>query len=89
MTQEERELTFNCHAGEFEAFLYSPLNKFLGIVRNEVTLLAFLCKVCESEKDGYYLVYNGERYPIRKNGKIDSDFPIHYLDDYLKVLLGF
>lgn len=89
MKPEERELIFDCHEGEFEAFLYSPSNKFLGIVRNEVTLLAFLCKVRESGEDGYYLVYDGKRYPIRKDGKINGDFPVHYLDNYLEILLGF
>lgn len=86
MTQEE--LTFDNHAGEFEAFLYSPSDRFLGVVRHESSLLAFLCKVKESESDGYYIVYEGEKYLIDKDGHTPS-LPIHFIDDYLQVILGF
>ena len=87
MTQERKELTFDPHAGEFEAFLYSPSNKFLGIVRNEVTMLAFLCKVCAIREEGYYVIYNGKKYLISENGR--TDLPINFLDEYLEFLLGF
>ncbi len=83
-----KELTFDNHAGEFEAFLYSPSNRFLGIVRHESSLLAFLCKVKESESDGYYIVYEGKKYPIDKDGHTPL-LPIHFIDDYLQVILGF
>ena len=86
MTQEE--LTFDNHAGEFEAFLYSPSDCFLGVVRHESSLLAFLCKIKESESDGYYIVYEGKKYPIGKGGRIPS-FPIHFVDDYLRAIVGF
>lgn len=86
MTQEE--LTFDNHAGEFEAFLYSPSDHFLGVVRHESSLLAFLCKVKESESDGYYIVYEGKKYLIGKGGRIQS-FPIHFVDDYLRAIVGF
>lgn len=86
MTQEE--LTFDNHAGEFEAFLYSPSDRFLGVVRHEPSLLAFLCKVKENECDGYYIVYEGKKYPIDKDGRTPS-LPIHFIDDYLQVILGF
>lgn len=89
MTQEEKELTLDLHAGEFEAFLYSPSDKFLGIIRNEVALLAFLCKVCEASKGGYYLIYNGTKYNIDKTGRIRDNFPINYFDDYLSLIVGF
>ena len=88
MSQEEKELTLNPHAGEFEAFLYSPTKQFLGIIRNDVVLLDFLCKVAKGGKLGYYLVYNGKKYQISKTGRI-NDFPVHYLDDYLDTLLEF
>ena len=90
MEQEKNKLTLDLHAGEFEAFLYSPSDQFLGIVRNEIILLAFQCKVCESKKEGYYLVYEGKKYPITETGRVSNDFPpFHYLDDYLEYLLGF
>ena len=81
------ELEFDNHAGEFEALLYSPSNRFLGIVRHEPALLAFLCKVKEIEAKGYYIVYEGEKYPIDEYGK--TQVPIHFIDDYLSVILGF
>lgn len=87
MTQVKKELTFNPHAGEFEAFLYSPSNKFLGIVRNEVAMMAFLCKVCAIGEEGYYVIYNDKKYPISKNGR--TDLPINFLDEYLDFLLKF
>ena len=87
MTQAKKELTFDPHAGEFEAFLYSPSNKFLGIVRNEVAMMAFLCKVCASGKEGYYVIYNDKKYLISKNGR--TDVPINFLDKYLEFLLRF
>lgn len=88
MAKEDKELTLNLHAGEFEAFLYSPSKQFLGIIRNEIVLLDFQCKVAKSGKQGYYLIYNGEKYPINKTGRIEN-LPIPYLDDYLDFLLEF
>ena len=88
MTREEKELTLNLHAGGFEAFLYSPTKQFLGVIRNEIVLLDFQCKVAKSGKRGYYLVYNGKKYQISKTGRINN-LPIPYLDDYLDTLLEF
>lgn len=88
MAREDKELTLDLHAGEFEAFLYSPSKQFLGVIRNEIVLLNFQCKVAKSGKRGYYLVYNGKKYPISKNGRI-KNLPISYLDDYLDTLLDF
>lgn len=88
MTQEEKELTLNPHAGEFEAFLYSPNGQFLGIIRNDIVLLDFECKIAKSGKRGYYLIYNGKKYQINETGRI-NDFPISYLDNYLDTLLEF
>jgi len=88
MTQKEKELTLNLHAGEFEAFLYSPTKQFLGIIRNDIVLLDFECKIAKSGKSGYYLIYNGKKYQISKTGRINN-FPISYLDDYLDTLLEF
>lgn len=83
-----KKLTPDLHAGEFEAFLYSPSKQFLGIIRNEIVLLDFQCKVAKSRKQGYYLVYNGKKYKISKNWRI-KNIPIFYLDDYLNTLMGF
>ena len=85
----EEELTFDNHAGEFEAFLYSPSDRFLGIVRHESSLLAFLCKIKESGSDGYYIVYEGEKYTIGKDGHTPPLFPIHFIDNYLREIVGF
>lgn len=81
------ELEFNPHDGEFEALLYSPSHRFLGVIRHESALLAFLCKVKESESEGYYIVYKEKKYPIDKYGK--TSVPIHFIDDYLSRLVGF
>lgn len=89
MAQEEKQLTLDLHAGEFEAFLYSPSDEFLGIIRNEVTLLAFQCKICEASKEGYYLIYNGKKYNIDKTGRIMGNFPINYIDNYISFIVGF
>ena len=88
MIQKEKELTLDLHAGEFEAFLYSPTKHCLGIIRNENVLFDFLCKVAKSGKRGYYIVYNGKKYPISKTGRI-KNHPIHHMDDCLDILLEF
>lgn len=85
---EVNELEFDPHCGEFEAFLYSPSKRFLGIIRNEIALLGFLVKVKETGSEGYYIIYKGKKYKIKKQGRID-DFPIRYMNELLKAIVGF
>lgn len=89
MIQKNDELMLDLHAGEFEAFLYSPSNQFLGIIRNEISLLSFQCKVRAANKRGYYIIYDGKRYPINEDGRITPGLPIHYLYNYLEFIVGF
>lgn len=85
----DETLTLDLHFGEFEAFLYSPTNEFLGVVRNEVILLGFLAKVATENRDGYYLIYNGQRYDIDNHGRIRTYFPIKFVDECLRKIVGF
>ena len=84
-------LTLNNHYGEFEAFLYSPQGNFIGIIRNEIMLLGFLCEIKKNKMKGYYLIHDNVKYDINENGKMGTNpvFPFHFIDDCLSFIVGF
>lgn len=48
---------------------FGPDGNSLGFL-NEYENLDLRCQIAENKADGYYLMFNGKKYPIQLDGKI-------------------
>ena len=64
---------------------FDPDENSLGFL-NEYENLDLRCQIAENKADGYYLIFNGEKYPIQLDGKI-LNWP-YDLYDTLSVLFS-
>lgn len=76
---------------DFELYLYSPWQQFLGILRHDSELIDVLLQIKQEHLDGYYIVnsMDSEKYIIESNGFIPNARFRNRNDDLLTELLGF
>lgn len=57
---------------DFELFLYSPENQFLGVLRYESDVLDILLQIRRNKLEGYYIIdsADGEKYIIEHDGRV-------------------
>ena len=75
---------------DFELFLYSPEDQFLGVIRNDTQLLDVLLQIRKEHREGYYAIdaSNGNRLFIYEYGRIENGFDnLH--ETLLTELVGF
>lgn len=68
--------------------VYSPDNKFLGEVFNEVEYLNIRVQIAEQKLEGYYVMFGKDKVHIHPNGYV-SDHPpdVYTLKDKLESKL--
>ena len=57
---------------------FDPNGNSLGFL-NEYESLDLRCQIAENKAEGYYLIFNDEKYPIQSNGRI-SHWPYGLFD---------
>lgn len=56
---------------EAKVELYSPDNELIGVIDNEVSFLDVRVQIHNQQLKGYYIVFNGIRCGIDRNGELD------------------
>lgn len=76
---------------DFELYLYSPEQQFLGILRHDSELNDVLLQIKQEHLDGYYIVdsTDREKYVIEPNGFIPTARFRNRNDKLLAQLVGF
>lgn len=76
---------------DFELYLYSPEQQFLGILRHDSELNDVLLQIKQKHLNGYYIVdsIDREKYVIEPYGFIPNARFVIRNDELLAELLGF
>ena len=76
---------------DFELYLYSPEQQFLGILRYDSELTDVLLQIKQERLDGFYIVNSTDRekYVIEPNGFIPAARFRDRSDELLTELVGF
>lgn len=76
---------------DFELYLYSPEQQFLGILRYDSELIDVLLQIKQERLDGYYIVdsMDREKYVIEPHGFIPNAHFRNRNNDLLTELVGF
>lgn len=76
---------------DFELYLYSPEQQFLGILRHDSELTDVLLQIKQEHLDGYYIVdsINRKKYVIEPQGFIPNARFRNRNDELLTELVGF
>ena len=76
---------------DFELYLYSPENQFLGVLRHDSELMDVLLQIREERTNGYYIIdsEDGSKYAIDSNGHIPEASFKNRHEDLLIELVGF
>lgn len=76
---------------DFELYLYSPEQQFLGILRYDSELNDVLLQIKQERLDGFYIIdsTDREKYVIEPNGFIPTACFRNRGDELLTELVGF
>lgn len=76
---------------DFELYLYSPEQQFLGILRHDSELIDVLLQIKQERLDGYYIVdsMDREKYVIEPYGFIPNALFRNRNHELLTELVGF
>ena len=76
---------------DFELYLYSPEQRFLGILRHDSELIDVLLQIKQERLDGYYIVdsMDREKYVIEPHGFIPNARFRNRSEELLAELVGF
>lgn len=65
-------------------------NELVGEITSHLQLNDCLLQISKEKLDGYSLLYEGEKYSIKSNGRIENGNRIYpLLTEQMKELLGF
>lgn len=71
--------------------LYGPNDEYIGKVNNNTVMTDILAQIYKKQLEGYYVMFNGEKLPITKTGRIYNPPEGFYdaLDIAMRELVGF
>ena len=65
-------------------------DELVGEITSHLQLNDCLLQIFRERLEGYYIIYEGEKYPIKSNGKIENASRIYpLLTKQMKELMGF
>lgn len=83
------KVKINNYIKEDHVPLYSPEDKLIGIIENELAFNDVRIQIIKNKLSGYYITYKGQKYLIGTNGELDTwpdDLYTTYTDQLSKIL---